>query len=152
GNAGWAYYNLGDFEGALAQFQEAEQQAQQIGLPGHRLVWLQDAGLAEYKLRNLEGARKYDESALGIVLALPADSVVDELANINTNLALLLYEQGQYEAAKPYSDAAVIAARKSKDNTVITYAGLMQGLLAAHLSTDKEAQDILMSAWKLATD
>jgi CHAT domain-containing protein len=152
GNAGWAYMNLGDFEGALAHFQDAERQAQEIGVTHHQVVWLQDAGLAQYRLGNLEEARKYDEQALRSALTLPAEKEVDQITNIETNLALLLYEQGQYDNAKRYSDAAVLVARKSKDNIVIAYARFLQGLLASHLTTDKEAESILMSAWQLTPD
>jgi CHAT domain-containing protein len=152
GNAGWAYMNLGDFEGALAHFQDAERLAREIGVTPHQVVWLQDAGLAQYRLGNLEEARKYDEQALRSASTLPAEDEVDQIANIETNLALLLYEQSQYDTAKRYSDAAVLVARKSKDNIVIAYARFLQGLLASRLTTDKEAESILMSAWQLTPD
>ena len=119
---GWAYQNLGDFDHALANFQEAERLAKEIGMTSYRVLWLQDAGLAEYKLGNLEEARKYDEEALQSALTLPAANEIDQIVNIETNLALLLYEQGQYDAAKSHSDAAVLAARNSKDDNVVAYA------------------------------
>ncbi|MEA3182614.1 MAG: hypothetical protein QOI59_6137 [Gammaproteobacteria bacterium] len=152
GNAGWAQQNLGDFDGALANFQDAEQQAQQIGLTDHRVHWLQNAGLAQYRLGNLEEARGYDEQALRWASTLPAEEEVDQIANIETNLALLLYEQGQYDTAERHSDAAVLVAQKSKDNTVIAYARYLQGLLASRRATDKEADNILMSARELTPD
>lgn len=52
GNIGWAYLNLGDFENALVNFQAAEQQAHELAMTSARVVWLQDAGLAEYELGN----------------------------------------------------------------------------------------------------
>jgi CHAT domain-containing protein len=152
GNMGWAYYDLGDFDRALAHFLDAERQAKAIGATHHRVLWLQDAGLAEYKLGNLEEARKYDEEALRSVLTLPPAGEIDQIVNIQVNLALLLYEQSQYPAAQHYSDAAVLAARNSKDNTVVAYAGFLQGLLASHRAPDKEAEDMLMSARQLTTD
>ena len=63
GNMGWAYLNLGDFERALTQFQEAEQLAHQIGMTRNRALWLQDAGLAEYKLGDLDAARRYERAS-----------------------------------------------------------------------------------------
>ncbi|MFL6602645.1 MAG: CHAT domain-containing protein [Steroidobacteraceae bacterium] len=150
GNIGWAYYNLGDFERALANFQDAEQQAKAIGVIGYRVVWLQDAGLAQYRLGNLGAARKYDEEALRLAASLPAEDEVDQIANIETNLALLFYQQAQYEAARRYSDAALLAAKNSKDNIVVAYAQFLRGLLASHRAPDQEAQDILMSARQLA--
>lgn len=150
GNMGWAYQNLGDFERALANFQDAERQAKEIGMTTFRVLWLQDAGLAEYRLGNLQDARKYDEEALRFAVTLPAEDEIDQIANIQTNLALLLYEQGQYDEARRYSDAAVLAAQKSKDNIVVAYARFLRGLLASHHAADQEAEDILMSARQLA--
>jgi tetratricopeptide (TPR) repeat protein len=53
GDMGWAYASLGDFERALGQFQQAEQLAHEIGMTRNRALWLQDAGLVEYKLGDL---------------------------------------------------------------------------------------------------
>jgi len=148
GNTGWAYQNLGDFEAALTYFVDAEQQAGAIGMTTHQVLWLQDAGLAEYRLGRLNEARQYDERALRAALTLPADKEVDQLANIQSNLALLLSEQGELEAARRYSEAAVAVAAKSKDNTVIAYARSVQGRLAG----GDAARTILMSAWQISAD
>jgi CHAT domain-containing protein len=152
GNMGWAYQNLGDFENALANFQEAEQQAKAIGMTRSRVLWLQDAGLADYKLGNLEEARKYDEEALQLVLTLPVSGEINQVVNIETNLALLLYGQGQYDAAKTYSDAAMLAAQKSKDDNAVAYARFVHGLLAWRQAGDRDAESMLMSARQSATD
>jgi CHAT domain-containing protein len=152
GNMGWAYQNLGDFEHALDNFQQAEQLAQQIHTTRNRVLWLQDAGLAEYRLGNLEAARKYDEEALRAAATLPAADEVDQVVNIETNLALLLFEQAQYPAAKTYSDAAALAARGSKDNTVVAYAGFVAGLLATRLADPADAERRLLAAQQLTSD
>ena len=151
GNLGWAYQNLGDFDNALANFQAAEQQAKDIGMTGNRVLWLQDAGLAEYKLGNFEEAGKYDEEALRSALTLPAADEVDQIVNIRSNLALLLLGQGQTDRARTYSDAAMAAARESKDVNVVAYATFMQGLLAARRA-EPDAQHLLMQAWQITTD
>jgi CHAT domain-containing protein len=152
GNIGWAYYNLGDFEGALANFQDAERQAKEIRMTDIRVFWLQDAGLAEYKLGNLNEARKYDEEALKSALTLPAADVADQIVNIQTNLALLLIGQGQTDEARKYSDAAMAAARGSKDTNVVAYATFLQGLVAVRQAGAAEAERVLLSARDLATD
>jgi CHAT domain-containing protein/Tfp pilus assembly protein PilF len=152
GNAGWAYQNLGDFDRALANFQDAARQAKETGATVHEVVWLQDAGLAEYRLGHLEQARKYDEAALRLALTLPAENEIDQIANIETSLALILYGQGQYDTARHYSDLAVLTAQKSKDSNVVAYAKFLQGLLAAHQAPDQVAEDMLMSARQLITD
>jgi CHAT domain-containing protein len=164
GNLGWAYESLGDFDNALANFQAAEQQAKEIGMVGSQVLWLQDAGVAEYRLGNLDEARRYDEQALRLALTLPAADVVDQVVNIETNLALLLYDKAQFDAAKTYSDSAVLAAQGSKDNNVIAYAMFFQGVIAGRQAgdkdaaggkddaRDKDAAGVLLSARQLASD
>ncbi len=152
GNIGWAEYNLGDFDNALANFLAAEQQAQEMRMVGKRVLWLQDAGLAEYKLGHWQEARKYDEEALQAALTLPAADEIDQIANIQTNLALLLYGQGEYDAAKTYCDAAMHAAGASKDVNVVAYATFLRGLVATRQGGEPEAERVLMSARQAATD
>ncbi|MGC1458273.1 MAG: CHAT domain-containing protein [Steroidobacteraceae bacterium] len=147
GNMGWAYTNLGDFERALAQFQQAEQLAHQIGMTRNRALWLQDAGLAEYKLGDLDEARQYEALALQTLQTLSAGGTRDQVTNIETNLALLLREQGQDPAARSYLDAAALKSRTSNDNNVVAYVGFVQGLLAG-----QDGEQILLTARKVATD
>jgi CHAT domain-containing protein len=152
GNLGWSYQNIGDFDSSLPHFQDAEAQAREIGMTAHRVVWLQDAGLAEYRLGNLDAARKYDEEALSVAQTLPPEQEVDQIANTQANIALLLYEQGHYAAAKQYSDAAVATVAGSTDDVVIAHCLYMQGLITAHTGTAEQAEGILMSAWKRGPD
>jgi CHAT domain-containing protein len=152
GNVGWAYENLGDFDNALANFQAAEQQAKEIRMTDIRVFWLQDAGLAEYKLGNLDEARRYDEEALKSALTLPAADVGDQIVNIQTNLALLLVGQGQIDEARKYSDAAMAAARESKDINVVAYATFVRGLVAGRQADEPDAEQLLMQAWQMTTD
>jgi CHAT domain-containing protein len=123
-----------------------------IGLAQHRMVWLQNAGLAEYRLGNFAEATRYDEEALRYALALPKGTAAIQVANLEANLALLLYERAQYQAARLHSDSALVAAQESKDDTVVAYAMLIQGMLTAHLETDERALSVLTSAWQLAPD
>jgi CHAT domain-containing protein len=152
GNRGWAYANLGDFERALDDFKDAASLAEDLGMAGSRVLWLQDAGLVDYELGNVQEARKYDEQALKLALTLPASDEVDQIVNIETNLALLLIQQTQYDEAKIYGDKAVRAARASKDDKVIAYAGFIDGLISAHLTGGEEGERRLMHAWQSTPD
>src|SRR5260370_41724440 len=118
---------------------------------GEGVLWLQDAGLAEYKLGHWQEARKYDEEALQAALTLPAADEIDQIANIQTNLALLLYGQGEYDAAKTYCDAAMHAAGASKDVNVVAYATFLPGLVATRQGRGPQAERPLMSARHAAT-
>jgi CHAT domain-containing protein len=152
GNLGWAYVNLGDYDNALANFQAAEQEAKEIGMVGNRVLWLQDAGLVEYKIGKLEEARHSDEEALKFALTLPATDVADQIVNIQTNLALLLIGQGNIDEARKYSDAAMAAAQGSKDANVVAHATFVRGLVAARQANEPNAEQLLMQARQMTTD
>jgi len=152
GNMGWAYQNLGDFESALANFQEAERRARELGQVNAQVLWLQNAGLASYRLGQLQQAREYDEKALQETLQLsPAEQPVP-LARIQTNLALLLYEQGQYAQARKLDDSAMAAARDAKSANLIAYCQLLQGLLEWRVHHDTAAVGIFSAILHQATD
>lgn len=152
GNMGWAYQNLGDFERALDDFQEAERQARELGLTFYRMMWLQDAGLASYRLGQLQQAREYDERALQETVRLPEAQQAVPLARIQTNLALLLYEQGQFAEARKFDDTAMVAARDSKSTDLVAYCQLLQGRLEWRLDHNAAAERIFTEILHEATD
>ncbi len=151
GNMGWAYYELGDFEHALDNFEHAEQVAREVDMPPARARWLQDAGLAHYKLGSLQEARKDEEEALRTATA-QGEPMAARIVDMETDLAFLLYEEGQYSAAKNYTDTAALAARNSKDSNAIAYIRFVQGLLAARVAGTPEAEHALLSALRMAVD
>jgi CHAT domain-containing protein/tetratricopeptide (TPR) repeat protein len=145
GNMGWAYHNLGDFESALASFVEAEQVARQIGMTARQVLWLQDAGRTEYRLGDLPQALRYERQALAIALTRPLNTVRDQVVSIETNLALLLYEQGQETEARTYADRAVQGSLGSNDRNVVAYTRYVRGLLTAY-KAGRESEELFMSA------
>lgn len=71
GNLGWYYFQLGDFENALASFKQAADASQRLGITGYSFYWqgsmaqiyeeLHDYAAAETLLKStLENARKLD--------------------------------------------------------------------------------------------
>ena len=152
GNEGWAYTSLGDHERALEDFRGAASLAKELEMSASQVLWLQDAGLAEYELGALREARKFDEEALHLAVTLPAADEIDQIANIEANLALLLIQQDQYDAAKGHGDNAVLTARESKDHKVVAYAAFVDALIAAHLAGGEDADRRLLQAWRLTPD
>jgi CHAT domain-containing protein len=150
GNAGWAYEGLGDFDHALSNFLEAERRAAELGATRDRVRWLQNAGVASYRLGNLSAARNYDEQALQLARTLPNST--DQLANIQANLATLLSDQALYEQAAGYSNAARLSGLRSKDPDVRAYTLFVHGLLALHQHQAAAAQTELLDALQQATD
>jgi len=152
GNVGWAYLNLGEFKLALENFQAADRLAQEIGQIDSRVLWLEDAGVAEYCLANLAEARSYEEEALRLALTLPAADATDYLVNIDTNLALLSYDQGHYDAAETYIDQALRSSRHSTDKQVRAYPIFLQGLIVSRQTGSRQALPLFRLAHDLTTD
>jgi CHAT domain-containing protein len=152
GNMGWAYVNLGEFELGLNSLKAADRLAQEIGQISYRVNWLEDAGVAEYCLRNLAEARGFEEQALGLAATLPSAEANDDLVNIYTNLALLSYKDGRYDAAKDYSDQALRLSRSSANRQIIAYPVFLEGLIVAHQARNGEAGRLLKRAHDLTTD
>lgn len=143
GNLGVAFFHLGDFEKALANFEQAEEEAKKIGTTSAQVDWLWDAGTAHYRLGNLEEAKKCYEQSL---MAAQAIDNLEEIAGINTELALLLYQQGQFDAAKAHSEAAIRAARQSGDKSAEVEPRFVQAqLFAARQPNSPDAERALMA-------
>lgn len=152
GNVGWAYYNLGEFELALSNFRAADRIAKEIAQIDSRVLWLEDAGVAEYRLGNLADAQKDEEEALRLALTLPSAGEGDDLVRVESDLALLSYEQGHYAAAKAHSDQAVRLGGRSADKEVFAYSVFLRGLILSHETGSVEAEHLLKRAHALTAD
>jgi CHAT domain-containing protein len=152
GKRGWAYVSLGEFELALEDFLHAEHVAEALGLTASRMGWLEDAGFAAYKLGRFEDARRYDEAALAEAGKSTAPGQSDQIVNIECNLALLLYAQGDFKTAKSYSDRAAEHAKHVTDQKVVAYAIFLEGLITEQLGTEHDAQALLDAAWHRTPD
>ncbi|HZD48731.1 MAG TPA: CHAT domain-containing tetratricopeptide repeat protein [Silvibacterium sp.] len=141
GNAGVAYFYLGDYEKALSSFQQAEQEAKEIGITSGQVDWLWDEGRAYFKLGNPEEAERCFEESLKAATAIHAP---DEIAGINTQLGFLFYQQGRYDAAKTYSDAAMQAAHQSGDKSVEAEPRFLQALLVTRQPNAQDAEQLLL--------
>lgn len=141
-NMGRAYLDLGDFEKALSSFRQAEQVATQIGATSKQVESQWGAGTAYYKLGNLEAATRCDQEALKGALAI--HSSVNEIAGINMELAYLLYQERQFDAASIHSEEAVRAYRISGDKDAELDPLFVQALLAAQQTNGRDAERMLM--------
>jgi CHAT domain-containing protein len=144
GNMGVAYSALGDYEKALSNFQQAEQAAKLIGSTSTQVDWLWSAGSAYYRLGNLEAATGDYEEALKDALAINSP---EEIAGIHTQLAFLLYQERQFDAAKTHSDEALRVARISGDQAGEREPMFLQALLATRQENGGDAQRMLMQVY-----
>ena len=149
GNMGTAYFHLGDFEKALSNFQQAEQVATQIGATSAQVDWLWGAGSAYYKLGNLEAATRCYEEALKDALTIHS---LYEIAGIHTELAYLLYQERQFDAARMHSEEAIRAARIAGDKAGELDPLFLQALLAARQANGQDAERMLMQVHGLSAE
>jgi CHAT domain-containing protein len=148
-NMGKAYYDLGDFEKALSGFKQAEEVGMQIGLTSAQVDSVWGAGSAYYKLGNLEAAAKCFQEALKGALSLHS---FNEIAGINMELAYLLYQERQFDAARTHSEEAVRASRISGDKEAELDALFLQALLAAQQANGQDAERMLVQVHGQATE
>jgi CHAT domain-containing protein len=145
GNMGVAYSALGDFEKALSNFQQAEQAAKLIGATSTQIDWLWSAGAAYYNLGNLNAATKDYEEALRDALAINSP---EEIAGIRTQLAFLLYQERQFDAAKTQSEEAIRVARSSGDQPGELDPMFLLALLATRQENGRAAEQMLMQVYE----
>ena len=142
-NMGKAYFDLGDFEKALSSFKQAEQVATQMGATIPQVDSLWGAGSAYYKLGNLEAATRCYQEALKGAVSLHS---LNEIAGINTELALVLYQERQFDDARTHSEEAIRAARMAGDKSGELGPLFVQAMLATRLPSG-QAEQMLMRVY-----
>jgi CHAT domain-containing protein len=126
GNAGWAYYETGDYTRALASFNAAAANAASLGSPIDESQWLDNAGMSEARLGNIEAARARYNRALMLAQSLKN---ISEIAQVDQAIAALLLRTPHPEMAQKYIDDARALAQQGGD-AFDTHLG---NLLAAQL-------------------
>ncbi len=103
GNLGWAYYQLGDDDRALAQFVEAQANSARLGDFGSELNWLLTAG---YVYRDNDDVDRATESCQkALALAKQIDSKGD-IINALEDLAEISVESGRARGSRLLHRAA----------------------------------------------
>ena len=140
GNIAWADYMLGNFEGALAGFRKAEQEAVSIGEAYDRMLWLNNMGLSLYRLGNLQEAGICYRNTLKI-----ADTSQDAEMQIEAHVALaeLLLQLGDIDLSAQHAEKALAIARFSGRSSDEMDALFLKSLIADHQKRTDEATQIL---------
>jgi CHAT domain-containing protein/Flp pilus assembly protein TadD len=149
GASGGTYFLLGDFEKALSSFQQAEQEARAIGTTSAQVDWLWDEGSAYLKLGNLEQAKARYEQALESAKTIDNR---EEIAGIETEMAFLLFQQGQFGSAQAMSDEAIRTARASGDEAGELQPLFLNALLAIRQRNKKDGEKMLLQVYGRSKD
>jgi CHAT domain-containing protein len=99
GNLAWSYFQLGDYEQALAQYQIAEEYSVRAGLEHEQVLWLTSLADTNYALEDYPAAQSQAQQALRLALKLgdPADII-----NCRQDSALIALETGQLAEARAH--------------------------------------------------
>jgi CHAT domain-containing protein len=138
GNLGWAYFQLGDDERALEQYQEAEKSATRLGNLRDELKWISDAGYIYHDTNDSTRAAQSYHRALD--LAKQIDSKED-IVNALEDLAQVSVETGKLDEASAYLDQ-VTPMISEGGNRLSANIMLTQGMLATARHQDQQAEGL----------
>ncbi len=141
GDAGSAYYDLGDFDRALQSFQQAAAQAHSLGVTDSEIRWLRGAGLSLSRLGDFKQAQSFYEQALR---AAQTKNDPSRLSEIESALALSFLQLNELGLAKSHAEEALRFSQQLGTKSSILDALLAQALVAARTSNGPETEGLLI--------
>jgi CHAT domain-containing protein len=141
GNAGWAYYEIGDYTRALAGFNNAAASAATLGSTIDEEHWINAAGMTEARLRNLGTAQQHYDRALALARSLRNSS---EITYVDEALASLFLHSPHPESAKPYIDEARYLAQEEGSLFDVQLGNLLQAQSLTQRGNLSAAKTILL--------
>lgn len=108
GNTAWGLFELGDYDGSLNLFQQAQQSAEREANPGVELGWAVDVGALNFYLHDYSSAENELRQALELAKRLDQKSQIGASLDVLASVAL---KQGRIEAAESYDQQALAQFR-----------------------------------------
>jgi CHAT domain-containing protein len=131
GNIGWNYYELGDFDNALASYKEAVAASDRSGLTGYGLYWRTGVANAYRALHDPASAETILKQTIERARLLGDTATVTECLNTLSEIAL---KAGRIEEAAQHNQQALKLEQAGLDHT-----GTLQSLvLSARMETSKQ--------------
>jgi CHAT domain-containing protein len=127
GNAGWAYYGMGDYQRSLPNFDNAVASAASLGSTIDEEFWNHTAGMSEARLGDFVASQRHYERALALARSMKNTS---EIEHVEQTLASLLLHTAHPETAKPYIDEAQHLAQQMGDASDIQEGKLLEAQLS----------------------
>jgi CHAT domain-containing protein len=136
GNLGWAYFELGDFERAIALFREAEQESIKLGNIRDQLKWIITAGYVDQGSGDFPHAMSSYNEALALARQITSkEDIVDSLED----LAHLSIATGKLDEASAYLAQLTPLVRATENRLDDLDVLLAQGEIAAARNQDQQA-------------
>ena len=139
-NTGWSYFELGDYESALSEFEQAEQAATSAGLVTDRVICRVNIGAVDYYLRDYAAAER--DSLQALQLARDLDEKRLQAESLET-LSSTSLAQGKLDAAEGYNREALSSSRAIGDHAEEMSTVLIAGRIAAERKNHHEAERLL---------
>ncbi len=139
-NTGWSYFELGDYESALSEFEQAEQAATSAGLVTDRVICRVNIGAVDYYLRDYAAAER--DSLQALQLARDLDEKRLQAESLET-LSSTSLAQGKLAAAEGYNREALSSSRAIGDHAEEMSTVLIAGRIAAERKNHHEAERLL---------
>jgi CHAT domain-containing protein len=149
GNEGWAYYQMGDYARALANFNYAAASAIPLGSISDQEVWNHRAGMSEARLGNLNAARQRFDRSLALARSLKNAS---EITYSDQALASLLLHSQHPEGAQTYIDEARNLTRLTKDISDGQLNNVLEAQLLARRGDNAKAEALLLDVEESSTE
>jgi CHAT domain-containing protein len=141
GNAGWAYYETGDYQRALANFKAAAANAANLGSTSDEEHWNNTAGMSEARMGNYAAARKHYNRAMALARTLKDPS---EIAQVDQSLASLALHSPHPEQAAPYIKEARALAQQMASAFDIQLGDLLQAQFLTSQGNISQAKSLLL--------
>ena len=138
GNTGWSYHEIGDFVNALAQFENAERDAEQAGLVADRVYWLNSAAGVHYDLAEYSAAEAASQKAIELTRKLNDQGSTIECLQ---NLALVALAGNDFNSAKNYLAEAFRLEKPVPDQKRELYSHLIAANLEARTANLAESEN-----------
>jgi CHAT domain-containing protein len=140
GNMAWGLFELGDYEGSLNLFEQAERSAANQGSPASQLIWAIDVGELHAYLRDYPAAETDLRQALDLAGKLNQPSqIVSSLAG----LAAVSLSEGRLDAADSYGRRALTQSRAIHDRVNEISAELIEARIESEKQNRVRAEQIL---------
>jgi CHAT domain-containing protein len=136
----WGLFELGDYDGSLKLFQQAQESAAKEGNPGAELDWKVDVGALDYYLRDYRSAESDLRDALDLAKKLNQQAQV--AASLNA-LATVSFSQGQTEMAQVYNQRALTLFHAIGDHLGEISSELIEARTDSERGNRSEAEQIL---------
>jgi hypothetical protein len=141
GNAGWAYYQTGDYARALANFSNAAAVAAKLGSVSDEEHWLITAGMSEANLGSLDAARGHYVRALALARSLKNTA---EITYVDQALAKLFLHTSRPATAEEYIRESKYLAKQNDSAVDMETGDLLQAEFLVQRGDLPKAEALLL--------